>query len=654
MKYLRYLFILLLSFTMVMPAVYAAPGRTSKTEQAKKAAAKKKAAKQKAAQKKKDQRAKKKQQKSNQRAKQQNKKKSSSTTSMTAKQLKAYNARRFDIHNLAVWGGAGYSGLLNGGSDFDMGGASMGSSKFQGLAGGMLGVGYEYNYKKFLLSVGPEFRLISSVDRLNFTEPYDCPMPEYNQIKHYQFEGLSEQQLVGQLTLPVMMGMKLDKWYWKAGVKVGYSLLSNYSQTGTVNPTLTDPDAYDPSWSMLPNHGIAPYPYTAKGKNTFGLDMAASAEIGINLDQFLSQDWVNQNEDRDRPLRMRLAVFADYGLLNQSSQQDMPFVPSYSDKKIATTSLMQSEWIPSKLNSLLVGVKFTFMLQMNKVREEKKQDAYMAVLTYNTKTDRAMAGVPFTIEGNGIKTISKTTNKKGLYSKRFRLGTYTISASAKGYIPVEDMQFTHEEVNDTAYVGLRPIPIYTYVVRDAKTGKAIAARVTFLNANNEEVMLTAATDSIKESNTASLQLNTAYRVHIEAPDYFSYTGSIADIEGNETFTLEPIVKKRKIILHDLYFATNSVVILPESEKGLQDLYDLLNENPEVRIRITGHTDSVGSDKDNQKLSEGRANSVRDDMIRRGIDESRIEAEGKGESEPIDTNDTEEGRAKNRRVEFMIL
>lgn len=654
MRHVKYLFILLLSFTMVMPAVYAAPGRTSKTEQAKKAAAKKKAAKQKAAQKKKDQRAKKKQQKAKQRAKQQNKKKSSSTTSMTAKQLKAYNARRFDIHNLAVWGGAGYSGLLNGGSDFDMGGASMGSSKFQGLAGGMLGVGYEYNYKKFLLSVGPEFRLISSVDRLNFTEPYDCPMPEYNQIKHYQFEDLSEQQLIGQLTLPVMMGMKLDKWYWKAGVKVGYSLLSNYSQTGTVNPTLTDPDAYDPSWSMFPNHGIAPYPYTAKGKNTFGLDMAASAEIGINLDQFLSQDWVNQNEDRDRPLRMRLAVFADYGLLNQSSQQDMPFVPSYSDKKIATTSLMQSEWIPSKLNSLLVGVKFTFMLQMNKVREEKKQDAYMAVLTYNTKTDRAMAGVPFTIDGDGLKTIRKTTNKKGLYSKRFRPGTYTISASAKGYIPVEDMQFTHEEVNDTAYVGLRPIPVYTYVVRDAKTGKPIAAHVTFLNANNEEVLLTAATDSLKETNTASLQLNTAYRVHIEAPDYFAYTGPIADIEGNETFTLEPIVKKRKIILHDLYFATNSVVILPESEKGLQDLYDLLNENPEVRIRITGHTDSVGSDKDNQKLSEGRANSVRDDMIRRGIDENRIEAEGKGESEPIDTNDTEEGRAKNRRVEFVIL
>ena len=88
--------------------------------------------------------------------------------------------------------------------------------------------------------------------------------------------------------------------------------------------------------------------------------------------------------------------------------------------------------------------------------------------------------------------------------------------------------------------------------------------------------------------------------------------------------------------------------------AMQDLYDLMNENPEIRIRITGHTDNVGSDEANQKLSEGRANSVRDDLIRRGIAPERIEAEGKGESQPITTNDTEEGRAQNRRVEFVIL
>ena len=108
------------------------------------------------------------------------------------------------------------------------------------------------------------------------------------------------------------------------------------------------------------------------------------------------------------------------------------------------------------------------------------------------------------------------------------------------------------------------------------------------------------------------------------------------------------------MLHNLYFATNKTEILPESEAALTDLYNMLVENPNIRIRIIGHTDAVGSDKDNQRLSEGRANSVRQNMIDRGIDPSRIEAIGKGKSEPIAPNDTEEGRAKNRRVEFVIL
>lgn len=653
MKLLRYMFIMLLSFVMATPAAYAATSSKSatKTEQAKKAAAKKKAARQKAAQKKKDQRAKKKAKKQAQKDKKKGSGKSGN--SMTVKELKAYNARRFDIHNVAFYGGVGYSGLVNKGSDFTLGGTEMGSSSFQGLAGGMLGVNYEYNYKKFILSVGPEFRLFSSADGLNFTSPYNQPMSEYDQVKHYNFEGLKEQQTIGQLMLPVMLGMKLDKWYWKAGVKVGYTLFDAYGQKGDLRVSLTDPSAFSPEWDNIPGHGAQTFAYSQKGRNAFGLDLTASAEIGLNLDQFLQQDWINRNEDSDRPIRMRLALFADYGVINMQTGTKGAFA-SVSQRDIATTSLMQSDWTPSPLNSLLVGVKFTVMLQMNKVREEKKQDAYMAVLTFNTKTNGRMAGVPLVIEADNMRPIRKTTNKSGLYAKRHAPGEYTISASQKGYIPVENMQFTHGTENDTAYVGLRPVPQYHYVVRDAKTGRPIAAKVTFIKTDTEEVMLALASDSTKETNTASLQSDIQYKIHIEAPDYFSYTGTVSDVDGSDNFTLEPIIKKRKIILHNLYFATNSVYILPESEAGLQDLYELLSENPEIRIRITGHTDSVGSDKDNQKLSEGRANSVKDDMVRRGISENRIEAEGKGESEPIDTNDTEEGRARNRRVEFVIL
>jgi OOP family OmpA-OmpF porin len=104
----------------------------------------------------------------------------------------------------------------------------------------------------------------------------------------------------------------------------------------------------------------------------------------------------------------------------------------------------------------------------------------------------------------------------------------------------------------------------------------------------------------------------------------------------------------------MFFATNKTRILPTSEEELNGLANYLERHPEIRIKIVGHTDSVGKDEANQKLSEGRAEAVMKDLIRRGIDPSRLEAEGRGETEPIDTNDTEEGRQNNRRVEIHIL
>ena len=71
------------------------------------------------------------------------------------------------------------------------------------------------------------------------------------------------------------------------------------------------------------------------------------------------------------------------------------------------------------------------------------------------------------------------------------------------------------------------------------------------------------------------------------------------------------------------------------------------------MEITGHTDNVGSDRYNMKLSAGRAKAVYDEMVKRGIDPKRMTWKGKGEREPIDTNDTPEGRQENRRVEFRI-
>ena len=84
------------------------------------------------------------------------------------------------------------------------------------------------------------------------------------------------------------------------------------------------------------------------------------------------------------------------------------------------------------------------------------------------------------------------------------------------------------------------------------------------------------------------------------------------------------------------------------------MYKFLSDNPQIRVQIAGHTDNIGSDAYNQRLSEGRANSLVQEMIKRGIDPERMEAVGKGESEPVDTNKTAEGRQNNRRIEVTVL
>jgi len=87
---------------------------------------------------------------------------------------------------------------------------------------------------------------------------------------------------------------------------------------------------------------------------------------------------------------------------------------------------------------------------------------------------------------------------------------------------------------------------------------------------------------------------------------------------------------------------------------LDYIAQVMQENPSMRLKITGHTDNIGSEASNMKLSEKRAKAVLAEFVKLGLDESRFELDWKGESEPIDTNDTEEGRQRNRRIEFTVL
>lgn len=117
--------------------------------------------------------------------------------------------------------------------------------------------------------------------------------------------------------------------------------------------------------------------------------------------------------------------------------------------------------------------------------------------------------------------------------------------------------------------------------------------------------------------------------------------------------IEKIEKGRTIKLQNVFFQTDSATLLMESKFQLGALYRLMNKFPKMKIEIRGYTDDVGKDAYNLNLSKRRAENVKKWLIDHGIDPERISAQGFGENHPVETNDTPDGRARNRRVTFYI-
>jgi len=101
------------------------------------------------------------------------------------------------------------------------------------------------------------------------------------------------------------------------------------------------------------------------------------------------------------------------------------------------------------------------------------------------------------------------------------------------------------------------------------------------------------------------------------------------------------------------FASGSYKLLPASNKGLNDVVKILQDNPALKLSIDGHTDSTGTPEKNQTLSENRANAVKNYLVSKGVDQSRLTATGHGQDEPVANNKTATGRKKNRRVEMKL-
>lgn len=108
-----------------------------------------------------------------------------------------------------------------------------------------------------------------------------------------------------------------------------------------------------------------------------------------------------------------------------------------------------------------------------------------------------------------------------------------------------------------------------------------------------------------------------------------------------------------VVLNEVYFDVDSYELMPQSYNELAVLIAIMKTNPSIKIELRGHTDNSGTQAHNLRLSENRAKAVMDYLISRGIDGGRLRARGYGETKPVSTNDTPEGRALNRRVEYRV-
>jgi outer membrane protein OmpA-like peptidoglycan-associated protein len=161
------------------------------------------------------------------------------------------------------------------------------------------------------------------------------------------------------------------------------------------------------------------------------------------------------------------------------------------------------------------------------------------------------------------------------------------------------------------------------------------------------------------SFSASASLNTEGKAVLKGKDKIVITAAQPAAPEEPPPPPPPVKKARLVgkkieILEKVMFDYNKATIKRESHELLNDVASVIKENPTItKISIEGHTDSDGSDKYNKKLSQKRADSVKEFLAKAGIDANILEAIGYGEERPIADNTTDEGKEKNRRVEFNI-
>ena len=280
-------------------------------------------------------------------------------------------ARRKGDSYINTWGALGYSALFQP-TEFLVPGKYPAeyfkSATLNGGAGLQLGVGYEWRYKKkFLLSTGVEFSYFGNNMKYNdfnlqATLLYDN---HYVMDYFYEFRKYGEYQNVGVVSIPLYVGGNFDRYYFLVGPKVGIGVFGTYYSHSTVTTYAIDKELIDDLVDM-PNHYLSTKKEKGNGKFNVGLNVAAAAEFGLILDEWLPKYMKTFRMGKEnRAISYRAALYGEYGFLNISkdnvpaNQPDRLIVAVEPPTTIKFNSLLSMNGKSKNVNPFFVGAKFT-------------------------------------------------------------------------------------------------------------------------------------------------------------------------------------------------------------------------------------------------------------------------------------------------------
>lgn len=285
----------------------------------------------------------------------------------------------------------------------------------------------------------------------------------------------------------------------------------------------------------------------------------------------------------------------------------------------------------------------------------------------------------FTSDGHtglgGFDIFYSRKNTAGVWAKPVNIGYPINTCADESYLIVNSAgnlaYFSSDREGGEGGLDIYSFPLYekarptrvTYmkgVVYNKETPAKLNAKFELIDLKTGKIFIESSSDAVNGEFLVCLPTEKDYALNVSKDGYLFYsenfklTGSNSNSDPFlKNIPLQPIKVGESVVLKNIFFDTDKFDLKDESTAELEKLTDLLLNNPKMMIEISGHTDNIGDDMYNQTLSENRAKAVYDYLVKQKIGKDRLTYKGYGEAMPIDTNDTEQGRANNRRTEFKV-